>query len=114
MKRNIIVFLLSQLVIVISVYSVYDKISLLGYINVSFFVSGFLLFIGALVFIIRTGSFDFFMKSTRKVFALKGQREALDSMRAPSETISMSPAWFFTAGIPTFLLMIVALLVYYL
>ncbi|PID14906.1 hypothetical protein CSV63_10705 [Sporosarcina sp. P34] len=114
MKRTIIVFLLLQLVIVISVYSVYDEISLLGYINVSFFVSGFLLFIGAVVFIIRSGSFDFFTKSTRKIFALKGQREALDSMRVPSETISMSPAWFFAAGIPTFLLMIVALLVYYL
>ncbi|PID01848.1 hypothetical protein CSV67_12310 [Sporosarcina sp. P2] len=114
MKRTIILFLLSQLVIVISVYSVYGEISLLGYINVSFFVSGFLLFIGAVVFIIRTGSFDFFMKSTRKVFALKGQREALDSMRAPSETISVSPAWFFAASIPSFFLMVVALLVYYL
>lgn len=114
MKRNVIVFLLSQLVIVISVFSVYGEISLLGYINASFFISGFLLFIGSVVFIIRTGSFDFFMKSTRKVFALKGQREALDSMRAPSETMSASPAWFFTAGIPTFILMIVALGVYYL
>ncbi|PID05576.1 MULTISPECIES: DUF3899 domain-containing protein [unclassified Sporosarcina] len=114
MKRNSIVFLISQLVIVISVYSVYGKISLLGYINASFFVSGFLLFIGGVVFVVRTGSFDFFMKSSRKVFARKGQREVIESMRAPSEVLSASPAWFFIAGIPTFILMIVALGLYYL
>ena len=114
MKRNVIVFLMSQLIIIISAYSVYGEFSLLGYINTSFFVSGLLLFIGGVVFIVRTGSFDFFMKSSRKVFARKGQKEALESMRAPSEVISASPAWFFIAGIPTFILMILALVFYYL
>jgi len=114
MKRNSIVFLISQLVIIISAYSVYGKISLLGYINASFFVSGLLLFFGGLVFVIRTGFFDFFMTSSRKVFARKGQREAIESMRAPSEVMSASPAWFFIAGMPTFILMILALILYYL
>ncbi|WP_158231885.1 DUF3899 domain-containing protein [Sporosarcina sp. P10] len=114
MKRNIIVFLISQLVIVISAYSVYEKISLLGYINASFFVSGFLLFIGGIVFVVRTGFFDFFMKSSRKVFARKDQREAIESMRAPSEVLSASPTWLFLAGMPTFILMLVALVLYYL
>lgn len=113
MKRNVIVFLISQLVIVISAYSVYGEITLLGYINASFFVSGLLLFVGGVVFIIRTGSFDFFMKSTQKVFASKSQRDAIDTMRAPSEAMSANPAWFFIAGLPTFILMIVALVVYY-
>ncbi|ARD47875.1 DUF3899 domain-containing protein [Sporosarcina sp. P33] len=113
MNPNVIIFLISQLMIIIAAYSVYGRISLLGYINTSFFVSGFLLFIGGAVFIIRTGSFDFFMKSTRKVFAPKGQREVLDSMRAPSEAMSANPAWFFIAGLPAFVLMIVALVVYY-
>lgn len=114
MKRNAIVFLISQLVIIISVYSVYGGISLLGYINASFFVSGLLLFIGGVIFVVRTGSFDFFMQSSRKLFARKGQREAIESMRAPSEIMSASPAWFFIAGLPTFILMMLALAVYYL
>ncbi|PID20464.1 hypothetical protein CSV61_14435 [Sporosarcina sp. P3] len=114
MKRNSIVFLISQLIIVISVYSIYGKLSLLGYINASFFVSSSLLFIGGVVFVVRTGFFDFFMKSSRKVFARKGQREAIESMRAPSEVLSASPAWLFLAGMPTFILMMVALILYYL
>lgn len=114
MKTNVIVFLISQALIIISAYSVYGNISLLGYINASFFVSGLLLFVGGVVFIIRTGSFDFFMKSSRKIFARKGQREALESMRAPSEAMSVNPAWFFIAALPTFVLMVLALVLYYL
>ena len=114
MKRNVIVFLISQLVIIISVYSVYGHMSLLNYINASFFVSGLLLFVGGIIFIVRTGSFDFFMQSSRKLVARKGQKEAIESMRAPSEIMSASPAWFFIAGLPTFILMMVALVLYYL
>lgn len=113
MKTNIIVFLVSQLTIILSAYLVYGELSLLGYINAAFFVSGLLLFMGGAVFIIRTGSFDFFTKSMRKVLARKGQEEAIESMRPPSEALSANPAWFFIAGLPTFLLMIAALVIYY-
>lgn len=113
MKINSIVFLVSQVLIVLSAYFVYGQLSLLGYINVAFFVSGLLLFIGGVIYIIRTGSFDFFMTSTRKVLARKGQREVIETMRPPSETFSANPAWFFIAGLPTFVLMLIALVVYY-
>ncbi|MBY0223593.1 DUF3899 domain-containing protein [Mammaliicoccus sciuri] len=114
MKSNIIIFSISQVVILIFIWLIYGQWSLLGYINVSFFVSGLLLLIGGIVFIIRTGSFDFFMKSMQKVLARKGQREALESMRVPSEAMSVRSAWFFMAGLPSFVLMLLALVLYYL
>lgn len=113
MKSNSIVFFLSQFIIIISIYALYGKFTLLGYVNVSFFISAILLFIGGTIYIIRTGSFDFFATSMRKVFVRKGQQEAIESMRKPSETFSANPAWFFIAGIPTFVLMLVALTWYY-
>ncbi|MDV6378309.1 DUF3899 domain-containing protein [Sporosarcina sp. GW1-11] len=113
MKSNIIVFSISQLVIILSAYLIYGQLSLLGYINAAFFVSALLLFIGGSIYIIRTGAFDFFVTSTRKVLARKGQREVIESMRPPSETFSANPAWFFIAGIPTFALMLLALVIYY-
>lgn len=113
MKANIIVFFIAQIVIFISIWFFYGSWSLLNYINISFFVSFFLLFIGAVVYIIRTGFFDFFMHSTRKVLARKGQKEALESMRPVSEVMSANPAWFFLAGLPSFILMLLALIIYY-
>ncbi|WP_301108052.1 DUF3899 domain-containing protein [Sporosarcina sp.] len=113
MKTNIIVFFITQIVILVSIWLFYGSWSLLNYINVSFFVSFLLLFIGAVVYIIRTGFFDFFMQSTRKVLARKGQKEAIESMRTPSEVMSANPAWFFLAGLPSFLLMLLALIFYY-
>lgn len=113
MKTNIIVFLITQLLIVVCTWFVYDGLSLLGYINVSFFVSMILFFIGGIVFIIRTGFFDFFTESMRKVFSRKEHRKEIDSMRSPSEAMSVRPNWFFAAGLPSFLLMLGALVIYY-
>ncbi|WP_153722770.1 MULTISPECIES: DUF3899 domain-containing protein [Sporosarcina] len=113
MKSTIIVFFITQIVIFVSIWVFFDKLSLLNYINTSFFISFLTLFIGAVMYIIRTGFFDFFMQSTRKVLARKGQKEAIESMRPFSETLPASPAWFFLAGLPSFVLMLIALIIYY-
>lgn len=113
MKQFIITFLSLQLFILIAMYWIDGTLSLLGYINTSFFTGGLLLLAGGIAFIFRTGFFDFFVKSSRKMIARKEQREAIETMRTPSEVFSKSPNWFFSAGLPVFALMLIALAVYY-
>lgn len=113
MKRFIINLFTFQLLILFAMYWMDGALSLLGYINTSFFTGGLLLLAGGIAFIFRTGSFDFFVRSSRKMIARKEQREAIESMRAPSEIFSKSPIWFFSAGLPIFILMLIALAFYY-
>lgn len=68
--------------------------------------------IGGIVYVVRTGSFDFFSSSMRKVIATKNTRDDIDTMRSPSEIFSASPKNLFLAGIPIFILMFIALAFY--
>ncbi|MBD7909474.1 DUF3899 domain-containing protein [Sporosarcina gallistercoris] len=113
MKKIALLFLFGQFIIFILSFLLNAGISLLSYINTSFYVGGLLLFVGGIIYIFRTGSFDFFNSSMRKVLSLKHTKEDLDSMRSPSEVFSMSPKVFFQAGIPIFLMMFIAMGFYY-
>ncbi|MGO1057973.1 DUF3899 domain-containing protein [Planococcus sp. FY231025] len=66
-----------------------EPFSLLSYINNSFIYGGTLVFIGLWIFVVRTGVFDIFTMSMRKVFKGKSTLED-DEMRLPSEILSFS------------------------
>lgn len=112
MKKNTILFLAGQLTIFVLSLLIRGTISLLNYVDYSFYVGGLLVLAGGIVYILRTGSFDFFTKSMRKVLSPKHTQEGLESMRTPSEVFSVSPVPFFAAGIPILLLMLIALALY--
>ncbi|WOV85701.1 DUF3899 domain-containing protein [Sporosarcina jeotgali] len=113
MKKVTLLFLFGQLIIFILCFALSDGITLLAYINNSFYVGGLLLFVGGIVYIFRTGSFDFFNSSMRKVLSFKHTKEDLESMRSPSEVFSMSPRILFLTGIPIFIMMFIAMGFYY-
>lgn len=113
MKKIALLFLFGQFIIFILSLFTNAGISLLSYINTSFYVGGLLLFVGGIVYIFRTGSFDFFSRSMRKVLSTKHTKEDLDSMRSPSEVFSISPMIFFQTGIPIFVMMFIAMGFYY-
>ncbi|MGG0643022.1 DUF3899 domain-containing protein [Sporosarcina gallistercoris] len=113
MKKITLLFLFGQLIIFILSFLSNAGLSLLSYINTSFYVGGLFLFVGGIVYIFRTGSFDFFNSSMRKVLSFKHTKEDLETMRTPSEVFSMSPKVFFHIGIPIFLMMFLAMAFYY-
>lgn len=112
MRKSIFLFSIGQLTIFFLCFLSDGGISLLNYINYSFYVGGVLVLAGGIVYIVRTGSFDFFTSSMRKVLASKHTRDDLETMRRPSEVFSFSPKIFFQAGIPILILMSAALALY--
>ena len=112
MKRITLLFLFGQFTVLILSFFSKGGITLLSYINNSFYVGGVILLLGGIIYIIRTGSFDFFTSSMRKVIATKNSKDDLDTMRAPSEVFSASPKIFFWTGLPIIILMFVAMVFY--
>ncbi|MDN4607721.1 DUF3899 domain-containing protein [Sporosarcina highlanderae] len=112
MKRISINVIVSQLLILLLLFILYRKLTLIDYINVSFNIGSTLLFIGLAVLVFQSGFFDFFSTSMKKVFYRKNVQEEIMTMRPPSEVITVKSSFFFRLGIPIILLMLVALLIY--
>ncbi|MBT2581728.1 DUF3899 domain-containing protein [Planococcus sp. ISL-109] len=111
MKKNIIGVAIIQSIILLTMLLRSDPFSLLSYINNSFIYGGILVFFGAWVFVVRTGVFDIFTMSMRKVFKGKSTLEE-DDMRLPSETLAFSSSPFLVVGAFTLILMVISLLIY--
>ncbi|MCG7345382.1 DUF3899 domain-containing protein [Sporosarcina sp. ACRSL] len=107
--KNIIV---NQLLILVVVLIFYRKLTILDYINVSFYIGASYLFFGILILIFQSGFFDFFSTSIKKVFYRKYAQSEITNMRAPSEVVTLKSSFFFRSGLPIILLMFVALFFY--
>ncbi len=112
-KLNLAFLLCSQLIIFILMFFS-NSISLLSYINKSFYITSLLLFISLAIFTVNTGFFDVVTKSFRLIFAGKDvTRETVDEMRPLSQiiTINYSPLLFI--GFINLALCLAALFFYY-
>ncbi|MGG7618542.1 DUF3899 domain-containing protein [Bacillus coreaensis] len=112
-KLNLALLLCSQIIIFILMFFS-NSISLLNYINKSFYISSLLLFISLAIFTVNTGFFDVVTKSFRLIFAGKDvTRENVDEMRPLSQiiTIKYSPLLF--VGFINLVLCLAALFFYY-
>ncbi|MGN7387648.1 DUF3899 domain-containing protein [Sporosarcina sp. SAFN-015] len=112
MKKITFNVIVNQLLILVLVLILYKKLTTIDYINVSFYIGGAYLFIGILVLILQSGFFDFFSSSFKKVFSRKHGQDEINTMRAPSEIITMKASFFFRSGLPIILIMLVALFIY--
>ncbi|MDN7244403.1 DUF3899 domain-containing protein [Planococcus shenhongbingii] len=111
MKKTILGIIIIQVLIFLTMVLRSEPFSLLSYINNSFIYGGVLFFIGLWVFVIRTGVFDIFTMSMRKVFKGKSTLED-DEMRAPSELFAVSSAPLLIIGGVTLLAMGISLFIY--
>lgn len=112
-KLNLALLLCSQLIIFILMFFT-NSISLLNYIDKSFYISSLLLFISLAIFTVNTGFFDVVTKSFRLIFAGKDvTRENVDEMRPLSQiiTIKYSPLLF--VGFINLVLCLATLFFYY-
>ncbi|PKG48305.1 MULTISPECIES: DUF3899 domain-containing protein [unclassified Planococcus (in: firmicutes)] len=111
MKKIIIGIAAVQLIIVLTMLIRSEPFSLLSYINNSFIYGGILVFFGTWVFVVRTGVFDIFTMSMRKVFKSKSTLED-DEMRLPSEVLAFSSSPLLIVGGATLVAMAVSLAFY--
>ncbi|WP_102261872.1 DUF3899 domain-containing protein [Mesobacillus jeotgali] len=110
-------FLGSQVLIFILSLVYQQSITLLSYINVSFYIASALLFSSLIVFTVNSGFFDAISYSFRTVFAGKEEGEkkkSFDEMTPLSELITFNANPLFMVGLTDFMLMIAALIIYYL
>ena len=114
MKKKALIFLILQIFIVAGMLLKDKSMSLVSYINMSFFVGGTLVFIGLLIYIVSNGFFDIFTISMRKVFTFKRNMEDVESMRPPSQLLDFPTTPFFQMGGSILLGMTIALLIFYL
>ncbi|WP_060206404.1 DUF3899 domain-containing protein [Sporosarcina koreensis] len=112
MKKIALNVIVNQLLILVLVLILHRKLTILEYINISFYLGSLFLAIGILVLILQSGFFDFFSTSMKKVLSRKHEQTELTSMRPPSEVISMKASFFFRSGLPIILFMLVALYFY--
>jgi hypothetical protein len=110
-------FLGSQGLIMLFSLVYQQSISLLSYINISFYIASFLLFTSLIVFTVNSGFFDSFSHSFRTVFAGKGEGEkkkSIDEMTPLSELVTFNANPILVVGLLDFFLMLAALSFYYL
>ncbi|TWT04854.1 DUF3899 domain-containing protein [Planomicrobium sp. CPCC 101079] len=111
MKKTIIGIVAVQLLIFLTILFRAENLTLLSYINNSFIYGGIIVFIGLWIFVIRTGVFDIFTISMRKVFKAKSTIED-EEMRPPSELLDFSSAPLLIIGSITLAVMGLMLVIY--
>jgi len=110
-------FIGSQVLVALLLLLYYKNFSLLNYINISFYISSFLLFTSLLVFTVNSGFFDAISYSFRTVFAGKENGEKIKSineMTPLSEMVKINTNPILIVGLLDFVLMLSALSIYYL
>lgn len=113
MKKRLIYFLGSQIIIFVLMLLVYKNIQLVPYINMSFLVGGTITFIGLMTYVVSGGFFDFFTESTRNVFTPRHMKHEAKQMRLPSEVFSFPHKPILALGLSCLFCMCIALFIYY-
>lgn len=110
-------FLGSQILILLFSLFSHHEITLLSYINISFYITSSLLFTSLIIYTVNSGFFDTISYSFRTVFAGKAEGEkkkTFDEMTPLSELVTINANPLLMIGLLDFILMLSALYVYYL
>ncbi|SER86755.1 protein of unknown function [Gracilibacillus ureilyticus] len=118
MKKQFLFFFVQCLVCLIFLLLLKKDISIIDFINITFYLSGIYLVSGLLLFVISKGFFDITVNSFRKVFTRTDKKkqweETWQDNGAPSDKVN--PDWilfFLLQGGLMFLLMGILLVIYY-
>lgn len=110
---SILIFCAFQLAIILLSLLSYGGISLLFYINISFYVGALFIFLALLFITVKSGFFDAMTKSLRTVFRGRqiSKKEA-EEMTLPSEIISFNFYPLLWHGLAIIAVMLIALYIY--
>ncbi|MEO2077548.1 MAG: DUF3899 domain-containing protein [Bacillus sp. (in: firmicutes)] len=114
LKKKFFILALTQLLIVIISFISNKEISLLSYINISFYISAILLLTSLLLYTIHSGFYDVIGKSFNLAFTRGENKRRFDEIPALSELITFDQKPLLFYGIINGLFMLCALCLYYL
>lgn len=111
-KRLFILACFEALILVLSFISIH-KITLLSYINISFYFSFFFLLSALLIYTIQTGFFDVVFKSFHFSLTRREEKKRFSEITPISELVSIDRKPLLLYGLLIGLFMIIALVFYY-
>ncbi|MEH7097589.1 hypothetical protein [Neobacillus vireti] len=112
-KKNLIILLITQFLIVLISFIHHHKITLISYIDISFYVTSGYILLSLLLFTIHSGFYDVMSKSLNLFFSPGKDKRRFEDIPGLSELITLNGKPFFLHGLITGLLMAVALIVHY-
>ncbi|MBI0579728.1 DUF3899 domain-containing protein [Neobacillus cucumis] len=112
-KKTLIISAAFQLLIISLSFIFYQKVSLLSYINISFYISFALLLFSLVLFTVKTGFFDAIAKSFNLAATRGKEKRSLSEIPSLSEMVTINQKPFVFHGIITGFLMFIALGFYY-
>ncbi|MDP4085134.1 MAG: DUF3899 domain-containing protein [Bacillota bacterium] len=114
LKRKFLILALLQILIFALSFIFNHKISLLSYINISFYIAFFLLISSLLIYTIQTGFFDVMFKSFHLSFSKGEERKKFSEITPLSELVAIDRKPLLFYGLIIGLLMGIGLIFYYL
>ncbi|MBT2653863.1 hypothetical protein J7E81_01205 [Bacillus sp. ISL-18] len=112
-KKNFIILSITQFIIVILCFIIHHKITLVSYIDISFYVTSGYILLSLLLFTIHSGFYDVMSKSLNLFFSRGKDKRRFEDIPGLSELITLNGKPLFLHGLITGLLMAVALIVHY-
>ena len=94
----------------------HQALSLLNFINMTFYISGGLILLALVTFVVQRGFFDVVFYSFRRVFQIQNQHVGEEKEDIPklSDIISLSSSFSLVVGLIMLCIMLLSLAVYYL
>ncbi len=113
-RKKLLILSLTQLTIIILSFIIYHKVSLLSYINISFYFSAAFLLAALLIYTINGGFYDVISRSFNLAFSKTDKKRKFEEIPGLSELITINEKPLLFHGLVTGLLMGIALIAYYL
>lgn len=109
-------FLASQILIMVISFLLYNELSMLHYINISFYLASSMLFLSLIIYTVNSGFFDAISHSFRNVFISNTKDEKKKSIDEISPLSTMLDFNYFPlvgVGLLNLIMMLIGLFLYY-
>ncbi|WP_420490157.1 DUF3899 domain-containing protein [Neobacillus drentensis] len=113
LKKSLLILSISQLTIIAISFIAYHKVSLLSYINISFYFTAVLLLTSLLVYTIHSGFYDVISRSFSFAFQRGQNKRRFDEIPPLSELVTFNQKPLVFYGLINGLFMAIALVIYY-
>jgi len=113
LKKRLFIKALTQLEILAISFITYHRVSLLIYINITFYITAVLLLTSLLVYTIHSGFFDVISRSFSLVFERGQKKRRFDEIPPLSELVSFNQKPLVFYGLINGLFILIALVIYY-
>ncbi len=115
-NRSATLIIVSLCLTILLSFIIYHKVTILSFINISFFFAAGLLFISFFTITIKGGFFDGITYGFRRMFISKGNelsKQEVDEMIPVSELLPFDHSPFLTSGLIMTVIVVIGTLLYY-